>query len=277
MNSLAPLPVAAGVSTAVFTATITPHPFGSTTTTTVPPALPPTTVSVGNAAILEGDVGTHTLKIPVTRSDTTNGNGTVHYAVTTNTAKSTDFTTVSGNLSFSGSTMQKTISVTVKGDKTSESNETMKVKLTSPSAGYVLGRENGVGTILNDDVHTKLTVGAGDIGVVVGDAGNQTLSFPITLSKAVTTKVTMHYVVSGISAVAGAGHDFCGTLSGTVSIAAGSRQGAVKSPCSRTQPGVANKTLKVTLSSLHAPTGSKFVRAVGKGTLFPSPVIFSIN
>jgi hypothetical protein len=40
---------------------------------------------------------------------------------------------------------------------------------------------------------------------------------------------------------------------------------------------VANKTLKVTLSSLHAPTGSTFVRVVGKGTLIPSPVIFSIN
>ncbi|HET9729749.1 MAG TPA: Calx-beta domain-containing protein, partial [Acidimicrobiia bacterium] len=257
LDSLGQLP-AGGV--ADFTATFgAPAPKGSPR------------ISVGDSSILEGDTGTHVLQIPITLSAPTTGTTSVHYVVAPNTAHSSDFKPVSGTATFTApagglSPVQKYVSIVVYGDKIKEANETLTVTLDTPTGGYILGRSVGTGTILNDDVTTyKLTVGVGNASVVVGETGNHVLAFPVTLSHSLTTSVHMHYAVSGISAVYGT--DYSGTVSGTLTISAGARQGTIKVTVKPNATLAANKTLKVVLSSLSAPTGSKIVRATGTGTI----------
>jgi hypothetical protein len=76
---------------------------------------------------------------------------TVKYATSNGTAiAGSDYTAVSGTLTFAPGKTSKTIKVPVKGDRTAESNETFFINLSAPS-NVQLANKRGVGTIKNDD------------------------------------------------------------------------------------------------------------------------------
>ena len=117
----------------------------------------PPTVSLGSATINEGNSGTSTLALVVTRSDTATA-FTVDYAVTGGTATSgTDFATLaSGTLTFvaAGSATQN-IDITVNGDTTSEPDETIILTLSNvvnTTGATVIQNAAGTGTLTNDDI-----------------------------------------------------------------------------------------------------------------------------
>ena len=109
------------------------------------------TVSEGNAAST-GAVFTVSL---VPASPTT---VTVDYATRHGTATSpTDFTAVAGSLTFAPDETTKTVTVPVRGDRTSESNEAFGLVLSSP-VDAILARPIGQGTILDDDTPGRTPV-----------------------------------------------------------------------------------------------------------------------
>ena len=61
-----------------------------------------------------------------------------------------DFAATSGTLTFPPGTTTQTITVMVNGDTDVEPDESFFVKLTNPT-NAVIFREQGVGTIINDD------------------------------------------------------------------------------------------------------------------------------
>jgi hypothetical protein len=112
-------------------------------------------VSIGNASIAEGDSGTKTLNLAVTR-----GSGasafTVDYAVTGGTATAgTDYTLASGTLTFTaGGADSQNIAISVNGDTTFESDETIVVTLSNlvnVAGQTTIASANGTATITNDD------------------------------------------------------------------------------------------------------------------------------
>jgi phosphodiesterase/alkaline phosphatase D-like protein/uncharacterized protein YjiK/2',3'-cyclic-nucleotide 2'-phosphodiesterase (5'-nucleotidase family) len=115
------------------------------------------TVSLANASVSEGNSGTTTLDLVVTRSDTTTA-FTVDFAVTGGDATSgTDFVALSsGTLTFAaGGSSSQTIQITVNGDTAFESNETIEVTLSNvvnTTGTTVISTATGIGTITNDDV-----------------------------------------------------------------------------------------------------------------------------
>ncbi len=228
----------------------------------------PRTIAVGGGAILEGNSNTRTLQIPVTLSQPSHFTVTVHYSLqnisargATSAAAGVDFLTTSGTVTFKPSSstgltpVEQLIPVTVRGDSTHESNESFSVRLSSPSIGYSIARSTGTGTILND----------GDATIMVAMSGNHLLSFPVTLSHTVSSTVTVHFAFS--HATANYGVDYTGSKTGTVTIHPGSRQGTASITLIASSTITQTRALIVTLSSLHAPAGSKLVHSVGTGTL----------
>jgi len=115
----------------------------------------PPTVSIAASSVAEGNSGTSVLSLTVTRSDTSTA-FTVNYAVTGGTASSgTDYVLTPGTLTFTtGGAATQTIDITVNGDTTVESNETVIVTLSgivNTTGSTVLGTAAGTATITNDD------------------------------------------------------------------------------------------------------------------------------
>src|SRR5262249_11090799 len=77
---------------------------------------------------------------------------TVHYATANGTATTSnnDYTATSGTLTFAPGETSKTVSVTVRGDRNLEPNETFFLNLTSPT-NALLADAQGTGTTMTDD------------------------------------------------------------------------------------------------------------------------------
>jgi chitinase len=112
---------------------------------------PDPTVSVGNASVMEGDIGTTTLSLPVTLSGPSGREVDVDYAMSDGTATAgSDYKATSGTLFFAAGETSKQIDVSVTGDLLVEGNQTFTVTLSSPFNAD-LGTILATGTITNDD------------------------------------------------------------------------------------------------------------------------------
>jgi len=135
----------------------------------------PTTVSISDASIVEGDSGTQVLTFTVTRSDN-EGAFTIDYATANGAAESgSDYVTASGTLTFTaGGDLQQQISITINGDTDVEPDETFTVNLSNLVNGTgtaEIGDGTATGTIETDDVAiTKISAiqGAGAESPLVG-------------------------------------------------------------------------------------------------------------
>src|SRR5262249_40822439 len=78
---------------------------------------------------------------------------TVNYATQDYSAKvsDNDYVATSGTLTFSPGQTSKTISVTIKGDRKKEADETFYVLLSAASSNATIDNAYGWGTIVNDD------------------------------------------------------------------------------------------------------------------------------
>jgi len=113
------------------------------------PLLP--TLSIGDSSVMEGNRGTSKMQFTVSRSGSSEGTVSVSYRTVDGTARSkSDYTAASGTLTFAPGVASQTITISVKGDRTREPNETFTVELFNVSGGTI-GDGVATGTILNDD------------------------------------------------------------------------------------------------------------------------------
>jgi Calx-beta domain-containing protein len=217
------------------------------------------TVSVGNASVVEGDIGTTTLSLPVTLSGPSGREVDVDYATSDGTATAgSDYTATSGTLVFAAGDTSKQIAVTVNGDLLVEGNETFTVTLSAPFNAD-LGTTVATGTITNDDANPKLVVG--DATVLEGNSGTTPLTFTVAMVPVSVTDVTVDYATSGGTATAGS--DYTGT-SGTLTIPAGQASGTITVSVIGEKTYEPNETLGLTLSN---PVGATIVAGTATGTI----------
>jgi hypothetical protein len=111
-------------------------------------------LSINNVAQDEGNSGTTPFVFTVTLSTPSASTVTVKYATADGTAtshgKNSDYTRVSGKLTFDPGVTTQTITVLVNGDTLVEPDETFFVNLSDPQ-GATIAVAQGTGTILNDD------------------------------------------------------------------------------------------------------------------------------
>ena len=97
--------------------------------------------------ITEGDSKT----IPVRRTGNLIGTVTVDYATVTGTAGSSDFTEISGTLSFANGVNEETIMIQTTEDQLIENSENFSVELSNPSETAYLGTIDSADMTISDD------------------------------------------------------------------------------------------------------------------------------
>ncbi|MCP4348818.1 MAG: hypothetical protein GY795_25345 [Desulfobacterales bacterium] len=178
----------------------------------------PSSLSVSDATVTEGNSGTVNAAFTVTLAAPSGKTATVNYASADNTAATadSDYTPVSGTLTFSPGVTTQTIDVSTHGDTKDEDNETFYINLSDPSNASVSDSQ-ATGTINNDDTPPSLSIG--DTAVTEGSSGTVTATFTVTLSAASGKTVTVNYA-SGDNTAATADSDYT-SASGTLTFAPG--------------------------------------------------------
>ncbi len=112
---------------------------------------PEPTLSIADVSLTEGNSGSSAMTFTVSLSAASSKAVTVAYATADNTATAgSDYTAVSGTLTFNPGETSKTFNVNIAGDSSPESDETFTVTLSSPTNAS-LADSTASGTILNDE------------------------------------------------------------------------------------------------------------------------------
>jgi peptidoglycan/xylan/chitin deacetylase (PgdA/CDA1 family) len=167
---------------------------------------PAPTVGAEDAKVTEGAAGTSTtVKIPVRLSAPSGRTVTVGYTTADGTAiAGTDYTAISGTLTFSPGQTAKTVSVAVRGDALDEPDETFTLQLRDPSRTSI-ARGTATVTIVDDD--PAPTISIEDAAVTEGAAGSTTsVQVQVRLSAPSGRTVTVGYTTVDGTAIAGADH-----------------------------------------------------------------------
>ena len=225
------------------------------------------TLSIDAPSVAEGDSSTVTMTFKVTLTPASGKPVSVAYAdAATGTATSaTDYAAISsGTLNFAAGETEKTVTVTVNGDTTHESNETVVLRLSSPSNAALSGGAqtlDGTGTITDDDDAPTVSV-ADATAVNEGDDPKKTvdLSFTVSLSEASSLAVTAPYTLTG---TATGGSDYETPASTSLSIAAGDNSGTIQVKVKGDTLDEPDETIVVTLG---APTNATVSTVEGEGT-----------
>jgi len=173
-------------------------------------------LSVGDAAITEGNSGTKVMTFTVSLSEASGSAVTYDIATANNTATAgSDYVTSSLIAqSIPAGQLSKTFSVTINGDTTVEANEILRANLTNGSVPVTDAQ--GTGTIINDD---GPVLSIADAGFVEGNAGTKVLVFTVSLSQASGSAVT--YNITTNNGTAAAGSDYVANSLVGETIAAG--------------------------------------------------------
>jgi Tol biopolymer transport system component len=217
-------------------------------------------VSVGNAAVAEGNTKTRQVRFTVTLSKPSAAATSVSYATLPGTATTVDYTAKSGVVTIPAGATTASVPVAVKGDTASEPNEAFSLVLAAPQ-GATLRRNIGTGTITNDDPAAGATtrVSIGNASLVEGSSGTRTLRFAVTSSIQRTTPITVSY---GTQAVTASAADYTGK-SGSITIPANSASGVISISVKSDTAVEASETFKVKLTAVSAGSSIQFGTATG--------------
>jgi hypothetical protein len=109
------------------------------------------TLSVADATVVEGDGGTRSLVFTVTQSQPIGQTTAVGFHTIDGTAAApSDYTAVSGAITFPGGSSSREIAVSVNGDPTDEADESFVLELLAP-VGASIADGQATGTIVDDD------------------------------------------------------------------------------------------------------------------------------
>ena len=160
----------------------------------------------------------------MTLSQATSQPVTVAYATADGTALAgSDYVAASGTLTFAPGETRKTVTVTIIGDSTVESSETLFLRLSNPT-GAALGTNQALGTIVDDDKPVTPALVINDVSVTEGNTGTTAANFVVSLSAAATTTVTVNYATANATATAGSDYQ---SVLGTLSFTPGQTQKTV--------------------------------------------------
>jgi PKD repeat protein len=162
----------------------------------------PPVVSVSAPSVVEGNTGSTTLTFAVTLMAASSRPVTIDYATAAGTATAgSDYSPVSGTLTFAPGESSRVISVTVFGDTLHEADESLSLALSNP-VNASIGTAAGTGVITNDDAAP--TVSVDSPWVYEGDTGATGVPFTVSLSGPSGLPITVNFATADGTAVAGA-------------------------------------------------------------------------
>ena len=204
-----------------------------------------------------------TIAFPVLLNRASGRTVTVRYATADATAGASDYTTVSGTLTFEPGDLTKTISVPVSDDAVDEEDETFSVTLTlAVHATLAAGGSRASGTIRDDDEAPRLAIA--DASLTRG-AETRQMHFPVTLDGPSGRTVTVDYATADLTAVAGTDYT---SATGTLTLEAGTPRRTIAVAILPREVDEGGETFTVTLSN---PDGAALSDAIATGTISGSP------
>jgi hypothetical protein len=220
-------------------------------------------LSVGDAAVGEGNAGTTPATFTITLDRAATTSVTVHWRTVDGTAVAPgDYTARSGDETFAAGEVTRQVTVDVIGDTGIEADETFTVELSNPSGADILDGQ-GVGTIRNDDSdNPRPQLSIGDISVAEGGSGTTPATFTITLSQAPASgSVSVHWATADGTATAPGDYT---AGSGDVTFPAGQLTRQVTVPVAGDTTLEGDETFTVRLSN---PVNAELLDPQGVGTI----------
>ncbi|MDE0309002.1 MAG: hypothetical protein OXI60_04120 [Acidiferrobacterales bacterium] len=184
----------------------------------------PPTISIDAPTVSEGDSGTNTLTYTVSLSSASGKVVTVLYAdsLTGSATSATDYAAItSGTLTFSAGEKKKTVAVSVNGDEIHESDETIILRLSSPTNASFSGDNtnlDGIGKINDDDDLPIVTLNLSSASISE-NGGESTVT--ASLSAAASADISL--TVSAVAVSPATTSDFSLSTNTILTIAAGSQ------------------------------------------------------
>lgn len=222
---------------------------------------PMSAISINDVSVAEGQSGARDAVFTVTLTPASGRTVTVAYATAaaTATAANNDYQSTSGTLTFAPGQTTKAITVVVKGDTVNEADETFFVNLSNASNATIV-KDQGLGTILNDDALPKLSIN--DVSVTEGNSGTAAAVFTVTLTPASGQTVTVSYATADGTAKVG-GNDYL-PKSGTLTFAPGETRKTISVTVIGDTVKERNETFFVNLG---LATRAAISRTQGRGTI----------
>ena len=177
----------------------------------------PTTVSIDDVKVLEGDSGTTIANVTLRLAgEVFAGPHRAQGSFVLGTAGSDDFVVYGAfGVEFAPGQTTATVPVEIVGDSIPEADETFSLVIDF-AIGLTVADGTGLVTILDDDTPRVASVGAAS--VKEGQSGRSIVNVPVTLSPAAFRPVTVKWATSDLTALAGSDY---AAASGVVSFAAG--------------------------------------------------------
>src|SRR5204862_525975 len=151
----------------------------------------------------------------------------------------------------------RTISVSVLGDRVTESNETFAVNL-SDLVNAKIGDIQGIGTIRDDEP----IIAVNDVTVTEGNTDNVNATFTVSLAAAYDVPVTVNYATANGTATAGSDYQ---AKSGNLTFAPGVTSMTITILVNTDKNPESDETFFVNLSG--ASSNAVFLAPVGIGTI----------
>lgn len=216
-------------------------------------------LTIDDITVFEGDSGTVTGILTVKLSAVSGRTVTANYSSQNSTATSgSDYSAISGKLTFAAGETSKTITVSVLGDSLDEINETFFVNLTN-LVNAVSPKSQGVVTIKDDDLAPNLAIN--DVTVTEGNSGTVDAVFTVGLSAPSGQTITVNYATADGKAKAGS--DYVAT-SGVLTFTPGQTSKTVTVVVKGDTIGETDETFYVNLSGV---TNAIMIDNQGLGTI----------
>ncbi|MCE9563258.1 MAG: hypothetical protein K8U57_14535 [Planctomycetes bacterium] len=216
------------------------------------------TITIGDVSQSEGNSGLTTFSFPVTLSAASGATTTVDYATADGTATDgSDYTGVTGTVTFAPGETSKTITVNVIGDIVDESDETFTVNL-SKASNATIASGTGTGTIVNDDGSRVFSIN--DVSAPEGTDTSTTFTFTVSLSQPSADTTTVSYATEDDTATAP--DDYAAT-NGTLTFAPGETSQTVSVTVVGDSDFEDDETFSLVLSD---PVGATISTTAGTGS-----------
>lgn len=219
---------------------------------TNPPSPTTPTLGVNSPSAVEGSA----LSFIVGMTPVSENEVTFSYTTQAFTADASDFTAASGVATIPAGQSFVNISVATSDDSLNEASEAVKLVISSPTGGAVIGVVEGLGTITDNDPEPSLTIT--DAGTI---SEGQSAEFLVQLSTVSGRNVS--FVYSTVNGSAAAGADYA-TRSGTGVITAGLNSFTLNVATINDFSHEPSETFTVTISSA---TGASLSVASASATL----------
>jgi chitinase len=220
---------------------------------------PAAMLSIDDATVLEGNAGTQNAVVTVRLTEPHGNSVTVNYRTADGSALAgTDYSAVSGKLTFARNEMSKSVLVPIRGNRTVDPDRDFSVQLSNPK-GAKIARGQGTVTILDDEPRVNID----DAWQSEGNDGDTAMTFNLTLSRAYDRPVTVNYTT--VDQAATAGDDYTAT-SGSWTFQPGDTSHPITVMVKGDRVAEPNEAFAVQIDT--ADSYARVVKGTGVGTIY---------